>query len=43
MTRCTNIIELKNLEKFLYKMKCKYENQLARIVKILEKEGDKIF
>jgi hypothetical protein len=40
MTRPTSIIELKNLAKCLYKMKCKYENQLARIVQILEEEGE---
>jgi hypothetical protein len=40
MTRSTNIIELKNLGKFLYKMKCKCENQLARIVQILEEERE---
>jgi len=38
--RCTNIIESKNLGKFLYKIKCKYENQQARIVQILEEEGE---
>jgi hypothetical protein len=40
MTECTNIIELKNLGKFLYKMKCKCENQRERIVQILEEAGE---
>jgi len=38
--RYTNIIESKNLGKCLFKMKCKYENQWARIVQILEEEGE---
>jgi hypothetical protein len=33
-------MELKNLGKFLYKMERKIENQLARIVQILEEGGE---
>jgi len=39
-SRCTNIIESKNLGKFKKKIKCKYEHQLARIVQILEERGE---
>jgi hypothetical protein len=42
LINCTKVTEMRNLSTFLHRVKCKWENQKARVAQMIEEENGRL-